>query len=85
VAVRNEVTHAADWFESELELRQLCGDAQSQAYTTRAQDFARDMVISAKSKGLEMFMSVEQLKFLCRLADWHVPMRLVNGRRQVET
>lgn len=69
-------TYAADWFDSELTFRQLCGDANSQAYSGRAQDFAADMVKAAKQLGLETVLSVKQLEYLCKLADWDVPARL---------
>lgn len=70
------VTKAADWFKDEREFRQLCGDAQSQAYSERAQDFARDMVLAAKDRGLEAVVSEAQMQYLCKLADWEVPARV---------
>ena len=68
-------TKAKDWFADENEFRTLCGDAQSQARTESAQDFAADMVIKAKQYGLETFLSVGQLDYLCKLADWIPPKR----------
>jgi hypothetical protein len=71
------MTTAADWFESELEFRQLCGDAQSQARGESGQNFAAEMVIKAKEHGLNTYLSAKQLDFLCKLADWDVPARRV--------
>jgi len=45
-------TFARDWFVDEAEFRQLCGDAQSQAKSESAQDFAAEMVVRAKTHGL---------------------------------
>jgi len=70
------MTTAANWFTDELEFRQLCGDAQSQAKYDGAQEFAADMVIRAKEYGLKSFLSEKQLEFLCKLADWDVPKRI---------
>lgn len=67
---------AANWFNDEGEFRQLCGDAQSQAISERAQDFAAEMVIKAKQSGLATPLSVAQLNWLCQLADWVVPVRV---------
>jgi hypothetical protein len=69
------VTTAADWFADELEFRQLCGDAQSQARGESGQNFAAEMVIKAKEHGLNTYLSPKQLDFLCKLADWDVPKR----------
>jgi hypothetical protein len=66
-------TTAADWYADEFEFRQLCGDAQSQAVSEGDQDFAAEMVIAAKQYGLRTFISVRQLKWLCRIADHEVP------------
>ena len=68
-------TKAKDWFADENEFRTLCGDAQSQARSEGAQDFAADMVIKAKRYGLETFLSPDQLSYLCTLADWVPPAR----------
>jgi hypothetical protein len=70
-------TTAATWFKDEAEFRQLCGDAQSQARSENAQEFAAQMVINAKKHGLSTFLSERQLEFLCSLADWDVPRRVV--------
>ena len=72
-------THANDWFIDEHELRQLCGDAQSQATTESSQEFAADMMIKANKYGLKMFMSEKQLAYLCNLADWEIPKRIPRG------
>lgn len=69
------MTTAADWFADEHEFRQLCGDAQSQAFGESSQEFAAEMVIKAKSNGLATYLSVKQLEWLCKLADWDVPKR----------
>ena len=74
------MTTAADWFEDESEFRQLCGDAQSQARGESSQDFAAEMVIKAKERGLTTYLSPKQLEWLCKLADWDLPKRRsVNG------
>lgn len=68
-------TYAKDWFADEHLFRQLCGDAQSQALSDSAQEFAAEMVIRAKSHGLEAFLTEKQLVYLCKLADWDPPKR----------
>ncbi len=70
-------TRARDWFADAKEFRQLCGDAQSQAKGESSQDFAADMMIKANLHGLDTYVSVKQLEWLCKLADWDVPKRLV--------
>lgn len=69
------MTTAADWFEDEHEFRQLCGDAQSQAQGESSQDFAAEMVIKAKERGLTTYLSPKQLEWLCSIADWEMPKR----------
>lgn len=69
------MTTAADWFEDEAEFRQLCGDAQSQARGESSQDFAAEMVIKAKERGLKTYLSPKQLEWLVKLADWELPKR----------
>ena len=64
---------ARDWFNDEYEFRQLCGDAQSQARGESSQNFAAEMVIKAKDKGLGTFLSFKQLEWLCKIADWEIP------------
>lgn len=66
-------TRAKDWYSDEYEFRQLCGDAQSQAQTESAQEFAAHMVIKAKEHGLETYLSPAQLRWLCQIADHEVP------------
>lgn len=66
---------ASIWFADEYELRQLCGDAQSQARSESEMDFARDMMIEANYHGLSMQLSEKQLKWLCKIADWDIPRR----------
>ncbi len=67
------MTTAAHWFRDEYEFRQLCGDAQSLARGESSQDFAAEMVIKVKSRGLDTPLSYKQLEWLCKLADWDVP------------
>lgn len=76
IGCRMSSTFARDWFKDEAEFRQLCGDAQSQARDESSQDFAAEMVIKAKQHGLETYISVNQLKWLVKLADWDMPKRL---------
>lgn len=64
---------AADWFVDEREFRQLCGDAQSQARSEKAQEFSNEMVVNANQYGLAAYLSKDQLKYLCNLADWDMP------------
>lgn len=74
------MTTAADWFQDEHEFRQLCGDAQSQATGESSQDFAAEMVIKAKERGLTTYLSPKQLEWLVKLADWEMPKRRpING------
>jgi hypothetical protein len=68
-------TTAADWFSDEHEFRQLCGDAQSQARGESSQNFAAEMVVKAKERGLSTYVSVKQLEWLCKIADWDMPKR----------
>lgn len=68
-------TKAKDWFADEGEFRQLCGDAQSQAFSEKAQEFAAEMIVKAKQHGLETFLTAAQLNYLCTLADWAPPAR----------
>ena len=70
------MTTAADWFADEHEFRQLCGDAQSQARDESSQEFAAQMGVKAKEYGLNTFLTVKQLKFLCKIADWEIPKRV---------
>lgn len=71
------MTTAATWFTDEHEFRQLCGDAQSQARTESAQEFAAEMVVKAKEHGLNTYLSLKQLEYLCKIADWMPPKRVV--------
>ena len=64
---------AADWFNADLEFRQLCGDAHSQARSESAQEFASEMVKKANQFGLKTYLSPKQLQYLCKLADWELP------------
>ena len=72
----NGVEMAGEWFATEQEFRQLCGDAQSQARGESSQEFAARMVKDAKALGLRCPLSQKQLKWLCDLADWVMPLRL---------
>lgn len=67
------MTTAADWFADEHEFRQLCGDAQSQARGESGQNFAAEMIVKAKTHGLNTYLTGKQLEWLCKLADWEVP------------
>lgn len=71
----NGMSTARDWFADERDFRQLCGDAQSLARGESSQDFAAEMVIKSKDKGLDTYLSLKQLEWLCKLADWEVPKR----------
>lgn len=73
-------TKASTWFSDVREFRQLCGDAQSQARTESAQEFAADMMIKANQYGLETYLSDGQLAYLCKLADWEQPKRIEKVR-----
>jgi hypothetical protein len=68
-------TKASVWFADAKEFRQLCGDAQSQANGETSQDFAAEMMVKANQHGLDTYLSVKQLEWLCKLADWDVPKR----------
>jgi hypothetical protein len=70
------VSTAADWFKGEGEFRQLCGDAQSQARSESAQEFAADMIVKANVHGLNTYLTPKQLDYLCKLADWLRPKRV---------
>jgi hypothetical protein len=67
------LTIASDWYATEAEFRQLCGDAVSQARTEAAQEFANKMVQRAKAHGLATFVSEKQMAWLCEIADHEVP------------
>lgn len=67
------ITQASDWFLEEGEFLLLCKDAQTQATTERAQEFAAEMVRKSNQHGLKTFLSQRQLEWLCQLADWNVP------------
>lgn len=69
------MTTARDWFSDEYEFRQLCGDAQSQARGESSQNFAAEMIVKAKDKGLDTYLSDKQLVWLCKIADHDVPKR----------
>lgn len=66
-------TKAQDWFKTDAEFRQLCGDAQSQAKGESSQDFAAQMMIAANKHGRQTYLSHKQLAWLCKLADWEIP------------
>jgi hypothetical protein len=69
-------TKASEWFTDPADLRRMCGDANSMANSEAAQDFAADMVIKANRHGLDMYLSLGQLEWLCKLADIDVPKRV---------
>lgn len=66
---------ASTWFADAKEFRQLCGDAQSQARSEGEQEFAAQMMLRANQHGLDTYLSIRQLEWLCRIADWDVPKR----------
>jgi hypothetical protein len=70
-------TKAKFWFADAREFRQLCGDAQSQAKQESAQEFSAQMMIAANQHGLEAYLSIKQLEWLCKIADWEVPKRVL--------
>lgn len=67
---------ARDYFKTDVEFRQLCGDAVSQARTESTQEFANKKMVQANQHGLDAFLSFKELKFLCSIADWEVPLEL---------
>ena len=71
---------AAEWFNTEHEFRQLCGDAVSLAHAEAAEEFAAEMVQKAKKFGLKTYISDKQLTWLCQIAEWDQPMRLSETR-----
>lgn len=66
-------TKASNWYNVELEFRQLCGDAQSQARSEGEQEFAAQMMLSANKHGLQTYISQKQINWLCKIADHDVP------------
>jgi hypothetical protein len=73
---RYRPTKAYDWYDTDAEFRQLCGDAVSQANGESAQEFANDMMKRANEYGLSTLISDAQIKWLCKLADHIVPKRI---------
>ena len=71
---------AGDWFKTDLEFRQLCGDAVSLARAESSEEFAAEMVKKAKEHGLKTYLSEKQLTWLCKIADWERPNRLSESR-----
>ena len=67
---------AGDWFKSDAEFRQLCGDAVSLAKSESAEEFSHDMMRKANERGLSTYLSEKQLNWLCQIADHERPMRL---------
>jgi hypothetical protein len=66
-------TKAADWYTVEYDVRQLCGDAVSQAKSEKDQEFAAEMTKKVIRYGLDAYISEPQLKWLCRIADHSMP------------
>jgi hypothetical protein len=64
---------ASDWYATEAEFRQLCGDAVSLARTEAQQEYANAMMRKANDYGLGTFVSDKQMAFLCQIADHEVP------------
>jgi len=71
---------AEQWFQTEHEFRQLCGDAVSLAHGESSEEFASDMVQKAKKFGLKVYLSEKQLNWLCQIAQWDRPTRLSERR-----
>jgi hypothetical protein len=71
-----DIPTASLWFADAYDFRRLCLDAQSKAYTEKAQDFARDMMLRANQHGLDAPITYPQLEWLCRIADVPVPKRV---------
>jgi hypothetical protein len=69
------ITRAADWFGTDAEFRQVCGDAVSLARSERAEEFAADMARLANEHGIQTPLSERQCKWLCELADIVVPLK----------
>lgn len=69
---------ASDYFRTDVEFRQLCGDAVSQARTEAQQEFANEMMRKANQHGLKTYLSPKQMKFLCSVADWE-ELELLSG------
>jgi hypothetical protein len=67
------MTTAVEWFSDEYEFRQLCGDAQSLARSEGDQEFAAQMMLKANQYGLDTYITVKQLAWLCRIADHEMP------------
>lgn len=67
---------ARDYFKTDQEFRQLCGDAVSEASQENTQTFANEMMQKANQHGLDTYLSFKQLKFLCSIADWEVPLEV---------
>lgn len=66
-------TKAKTWFTDTAAFLQLCGDAQSMARGEKNEEFAGQMMRKAKEHGLELYISYQQLKWLCDLADVNPP------------
>lgn len=66
-------TQASNWYTLEYDFRQLCGDAVSEAQTEKDQEFANEMMKKANLRGLETYISLPQLKWLCSIAGHTVP------------
>ena len=73
------MSKARAWFADPAEFRQLCGDVQSQARDESSQDFAADMMLKTNQHGLDTFLSIKQLEWLCKIADWDVPKRTTSS------
>lgn len=70
-------TTARDWYADAYDFRQLCSDAVSEAKSEKSQEFAYEMMRKANRYGLDTNVSIDQLKWLCDLADHDVPQRRV--------
>lgn len=69
------MSRASEWFITDAEFRQVCGDAQSMARGEKAEEFAAKMVKAANQYGIQAFLSKPQMKWLCQLADIVEPVQ----------
>lgn len=68
------MTTAANWFPNVEEFRMICRDAVSEARSENAQKFANEMTIASTEHGLATPMTTNQVRWLCTIADWIVPL-----------
>jgi hypothetical protein len=68
-------TIAADWYATKQEFLQVCLDAKSQAHCEGAEEFTHAMLLRANEHGLDTFITFDQLRWLCDIADHNLPRR----------